>query len=125
MTVKEEVVDVEQTNAPFWLQDHEHRLTKVEKDTEKLEKDYVRLSGENSELKQDIREVKDILNNSNQEQLKILNEMNAQMRDEFFKKKRTSYTEKWKLLGIIFGGIVGGGGTLVAIVAAVIQFLGG
>lgn len=123
--MEEDVVHVENVQAPVWLQNHEHRLTKNEKDIEKVFSDVSRLSGENSELRQDIREVKDILNNSNREQLEILNEMNAQMRDEFFKKKSTSQSERWKLLGIIVGGIVGGGGALVAIVATVVQYVGG
>ena len=126
MTQTEDVREMDaEAQAPWWLQDHEHRVTKNEKDIERLRSDITDLKGDNKAFKDDIRELKEFINNGNRDQLAILNDMNAKMRDEFFKKKSTTHNEKWKIFGIVVGGIVGGGGTLTGLGYLMVKIIGG
>lgn len=92
---------------PIW-QNHEQRITTLEI-TQTL-------------LGNEFKEIKDVINKGNQDQSKKLDEINSRLFDEFFSKKKVTQTERWKLIGIITGSALGGGGAFYLILE---KLLGG
>lgn len=82
-------MDKEMEDMPIW-QNHEQRITALE----------VTMSGLSSKMDS----VESTVKESNKEQKELLNTINNRMIDEFFTKKRISFSNGWKLLFTLLGG---------------------
>ncbi|HLR59653.1 MAG TPA: hypothetical protein VK094_04185 [Pseudogracilibacillus sp.] len=83
--------DKEMSDMPIW-QNHEQRITALE----------INMTG----ISEKMDKVENTIREGNKEQKELLDTINKRMVDEFFKKHKTHFNNKWKLTLGFFG--VGG-----------------
>lgn len=91
----------ELTDMPIW-QNHEQRITTLEVTTANIQGEF--------------REVKDIINEGNKEQAERLARIDKTLMDEFFKKRKDTRDNMWKLIFKVSGAVVGGGSFIYVII---------
>lgn len=103
---KEELDDM-----PIW-QNHEQRITALEITTANINSEFT--------------EIKKKIDDGNFAQNEKLERIDSKLMDEFFKKKRDTRNNVWKVIITIVGGLLGVGGLVYAIsYFAIKQLLGG
>jgi len=92
---------------PIW-QNHEQRITQLEVTT--------------ANIKSEFDEIKQKIDEGNNEQSKKLEIIDKRLMDEFFKRKNTNHENAWKLALKVAGALVGAGGFIYLLAD---KFLGG